>query len=158
MNPRTYLRVLALSLIALISLCAAFSADRSSQPLSPALLAAVGNWQVIDFEGKPGGHVQTYLADGHLFGKVTQSRPGRPPNEPCTKCPGEFRNQPVLGMVIIRNFRPEDDQWVGGTVLDPKSGKIYKGKIWTVSPDKLRMRGFVGFSLFGRTETWIRLP
>jgi uncharacterized protein (DUF2147 family) len=154
---RKCVHILALFLLAPAPLCAAAPAELP-QPLSPALQAAVGNWQVIDDDGKPGGHVQTYLVDGQLFGKVTQSRPGRPPNELCTKCPGELRNQPVVGMVIIRNFHPEGDQWVGGTVLDPKNGKIYHGKIWMLSPDKLRMRGFVGISLFGRTETWTRLP
>ena len=128
-----------------------------SQPVSPALKAAIGDWQVIDDEGKPGGHVETYLVDGRLFGKVTQSRPGRLPNEPCAKCPGELKDKPVLGMVIIRDFRPEGDRWVGGTVLDPKNGKIYKGKIWPVGNDNLRLRGFVGMTLFGRTETWVRL-
>ena len=128
-----------------------------SQPLSPALRAAVGQWQVIDDEGKPGGHVETYLVDGHLFGKVTQSRPGRPPNELCDKCPGELKDKPVLGMVIIRDFRPDGDRWTGGTVLDPKNGKTYKGKIWSIGEDKLRLRGYVGISLLGRSETWVRL-
>jgi uncharacterized protein (DUF2147 family) len=112
----------------------------------------------MDDEGKPGGQVETYLVHGELFGKVTKSRPERPPNEPCDKCPGELKGKPVLGMVIIRAFRPEGDRWVGGTVLDPKNGKVYKGKIWSVGQDKLHMRGFVGISLLGRTQTWTRLP
>jgi uncharacterized protein (DUF2147 family) len=128
-----------------------------SQPLSPTLRAAIGRWQVIDDQGKPGGQVETYLADGRLFGKVTQSRPERPPNEPCNKCPGELKDKPVLGMVIIRDFRPEGDRWVGGTVLDPKDGKIYKGKMWSVGQDKLRLRGYVGIPLLGRSQTWVRL-
>lgn len=128
-----------------------------SQQLSPALRAAIGQWQVIEEGGKPGGHVETYLIDGRLFGKVTQSRPERPPDEPCAKCPGELKDKPVLGMVVIRDFRPEGDRWVGGTVLDPKNGKIYKGKIWTEGDDRLRLRGYVGIALLGRTETWVRL-
>jgi len=129
-----------------------------SQQLSPALRAAIGQWQVIEEDGKPGGHVETYLIEGRLFGKVTQSRPERPPDEPCTKCPGELKDKPVLGMVVIRDFRPEGDRWVGGTVLDPKNGKVYKGKIWTEGDDRLRLRGYVGIALLGRTETWARLP
>ena len=161
---RITIRAFALSMLAMLALCAArpaaFSADQASgsQPLSPALQAAVGRWQVIDDEGKPGGHVETYLREGHLFGKVTKSRPERPPNEPCDKCPGELKDKPVLGMVVIRDFHPEGDRWVGGTVLDPKNGKVYKGKIWSVGQDRLRMRGFVGISLFGRSQTWTRLP
>lgn len=127
------------------------------QQLSPALQAAIGQWQVIEEDGKLGGHVETYLIDGRLFGKITQSRPERPPDEPCAKCPGEFKDKPVLGMVVIRDFRPEGDRWVGGTVLDPKNGKIYKGKIWTEGDDRLRLRGYVGIALLGRTEAWVRL-
>jgi uncharacterized protein (DUF2147 family) len=133
------------------------SAPTNAQQLSPALRAAIGKWQVIDEHGMDGGQVQTYLIDGQLFGKVTKSRPGRPPNEPCTKCAGELRNKPVVGMVIIRDFQPHGDFWSGGTVLDPKTGKIYRGKIWAVGTDTLRMRGFVGISLLGRTETWRRI-
>ena len=135
-----------------------FVAQAQAQPLSPALQAAVGHWQVFDDEGKPGGQVETYLRDGRLFGKVTQSRPERPPDEPCTQCSGDLKDKPVLGMVIIRDFHPEGDLWVGGTVLDPKNGKIYKGKIWPVGKDRLRMRGFVGIPLLGRSQTWVRLP
>ena len=143
----------------LLAICAGTSLPQVfAQQLSPALQAAVGRWQVIDDEGKQGGQVETYLRDGRLFGKITQSRPGRPPDEPCTKCPGDLKNKPVLGMVIIRDFRPQGDRWVGGTVLDPENGKIYKGKIWSVGEDRLRMRGFVGIPLLGRSQTWVRLP
>lgn len=63
-----------------------------------------------------------------------------------------------MGMVVIRNFHPEGDDWVGGTLVDPENGKEYKGKMWAVGNDKLSMRGFVGISLFGRSATWIRIP
>jgi uncharacterized protein (DUF2147 family) len=43
-------------------------------------------------------------------------------------------------------------------VVDPENGKVYKGKVWAVGQDKLNMRGFIGFSLLGRTESWTRLP
>jgi len=143
---------LTLLLIA-FTLCVA-----QSQPPSRELETAVGRWQVIDNDGKPGGQVETYLVDGRLFGKVIKSRPERPPDERCIKCPVELRDRPVLGMVIIREFRPQGDVWAGGTVLDPKNGKVYRGKIWTPAPDRLRLRGFVGISLLGRTETWTRIP
>jgi uncharacterized protein (DUF2147 family) len=61
-------------------------------------------------------------------------------------------------LVIIRNFHPDGEQWVGGSVVDPENGKEYKGKITAVGKDKLNMRGFIGISLLGRTQTWLRLP
>jgi uncharacterized protein (DUF2147 family) len=140
---------------ALLILIAVSSAQAQ---LSPKLQAAVGGWQVVHNDGKPGGQVEIYLVNGKLFGKVTQLVPGRQPGDLCNLCSGELKNQPLIGMVIFRNFSPDGDVWDGGTVVDPENGKIYKGKVWTVGQDKLSMRGFVGFSLLGRTETWTRLP
>jgi uncharacterized protein (DUF2147 family) len=133
-------------------------AATQAQQLSPALQAAVGHWQVINDAGKPGGHVETYLVNGMLFGKVTQPRPGRLPGAVCDKCSGDLKNKPIQGLVLLRNFKPNGTDWTGGTVVDPENGKEYKGKIWTESPDKLNLRGFIGFSLLGRTQTWVRIP
>ncbi|MGD0941257.1 MAG: DUF2147 domain-containing protein [Terracidiphilus sp.] len=129
-----------------------------AQQLSQKLQNAVGHWQVVNSDGTPGGKVDTYLENDKLFGRVTEVRPGRTPHDLCDKCSGEYKNQLILGMVILRNFRPEGDDWVDGTVVDPENGKEYKGKIWAVGNDKLRMRGFVGISLLGRTEGWVRIP
>lgn len=130
----------------------------SAQQLSAKLQNAVGHWQVVNSDGTPGGKVDTYLVDGKLFGKVTEVRPGRTPKDLCDKCSGEYRNQLILGMVIMRDFQTQGDDWVAGTVVDPENGKEYRGKIWSVGKDTLRMRGFIGISLLGRTETWTRLP
>jgi uncharacterized protein (DUF2147 family) len=145
--------VTALALFALISVAAA-----RAQQLSPKLLNAVGHWQIVNSDGTPGGKADTYLANGKLFGRVTEVRPGRNSRDVCDKCSGEYKNKLILGMVIMRNFHPDGDDWVDGTVVDPENGKEYKGKIWAVGQDKLGMRGFIGISLFGRTETWVRLP
>jgi uncharacterized protein (DUF2147 family) len=129
-----------------------------AQQLPPALQSAIGHWQVFNDEGKPGGQVETYLMDGKLFGKVTQLRPGRHPGDICDKCPGELKNKPIQGLIILRNFKANGDIWAGGTVVDPDNGKEYKGKVWIVGKDKLSLRGFVGISLLGRTQTWTRIP
>ncbi|MDR3763002.1 MAG: DUF2147 domain-containing protein [Acidobacteriota bacterium] len=128
-----------------------------AQQLNDKLQKAVGHWQVINNEGKPWGKVDTYLVDGKLYGKVTELRPGRQPNDMCEKCSGELKNKPLMGLVIIRNFHPGGDDWVGGTVIDPENGKEYKGKLWSVGDGKLSMRGYIGISMLGRTENWVRL-
>ena len=148
-----YLIALALALFALVSVAAA-----RAQQLSPKLQSAIGRWQIVNSDGTPGGKAETYLVDGTLFGKVTEVRPGRTPKDLCNKCSGEYKNQPILDMIFMRNFHPDGDDWVDGAVVDPENGKEYKGKIWAVGNDKLGMRGFIGISLFGRTETWVRLP
>jgi len=113
---------------------------------------------VIESNGTLGGQVETYLENGKLFGRVTQVRPGRKNTDVCDKCSGEYKNHLILGLVILRNFQAEGDDWVDGTAVDPENGKEYKGKVWAVGNDTLQMRGFIGISLFGRTETWKRMP
>ena len=143
----------AFALCALLSLSTA-----GAQQLSPKLQNAIGRWQIVNSDGTPGGKAETYLENGRLFGRVTEARPGRTPRDVCDKCSGEYKNQLILGMVIMRNFHPDGDDWVGGTVVDPENGKEYQGKIWTIGKDSLHMRGFIGVSLFGRTEVWTRIP
>ena len=129
-----------------------------AQQLTPKLQDAIGHWQVVNSDGGPGGKVVTYLVNGKLFGRVTEVRPGRTPKDVCDKCSGEYKDKLILGMVNMRNFHSEGDDWVEGTVVDPENGKEYKGKVWAVGKDTLRMRGFIGISLLGRTETWTRIP
>ena len=142
--------VFALALTALLSAAGA-------QQLTPKLQSAVGHWQTYS-DGKPAGTVETYLLDGQLFGRVTQVRPGRTPQDVCDKCSGEYKNHLILDMVILRNFHSDGEDWVGGTAVDPENGKEYKGKIWSEGNDKLHMRGYIGISLLGRTEVWTRIP
>jgi len=143
----------AFALCALLSLSAA-----GAQQLSPKLQNAIGRWQIVNGDGTPGGKAETYLENGRLFGRVTEARPGRTPRDVCDKCSGEYKNQLILGMVFLRNFHPEGDNWVDGTVVDPENGREYKGKLWAVGKDSLHMRGYIGISLLGRTESWVRIP
>ena len=141
--------------VALLGMAIAWNA--AAQQLTPKLQNAIGHWQVMNSDGSPGGKVDTYLVNGKLFGKITELRPGRMPNVVCDKCSGEYKNQLILGMVLMRDFHPDGDDWVDGTVVDPDNGKEYKGKIWAVGNDALKMRGYIGISLLGRTESWVRL-
>ncbi|MGA7244457.1 MAG: DUF2147 domain-containing protein [Terracidiphilus sp.] len=156
MNPPR-LKYFLTSALAFLALAFAVTA-RAQQQLTPKLQNAVGRWQATNNDGTPGGQVETYVENGALFGRVSGVRPGRAPDSVCDRCSGDLKNQRILGMVIIRNFHPEGDDWVGGTVVDPENGKEYKGKIWAIGNDKLGMRGFVGISLIGRTATWTRIP
>jgi len=135
-----------------------FAMSARGQQLSPKLQGAVGRWQVVNNDGSAGGKVETYLENGKLFGRVTELRPGRKLGDVCDKCAGELKGKPILGLVIMRGFHAEGEDWVGGTVVDPENGKEYQGKIWAVGADRLSMRGFIGISLLGRTATWTRLP
>ena len=68
----------------------------------------------------------------------------------------ELRKQTVIGLQIISGFQYKGDgEWKGGTVYDPENGKTYKGKIWLTAEGTLKVRGFIGILLFGRTEEWL---
>ncbi|NII10106.1 DUF2147 domain-containing protein [Oleiagrimonas sp. C23AA] len=119
----------------------------------------VGTWKTIDDDtGKAKALVQITENNGVLSGKVIkvlQSEQG--PNPRCTKCDGERHNQPVEGMTILWGLTRDGDEWTGGKILDPKKGSTYKCKMRLMDGgQKLRVRGFIGFSLLGRTQIWVR--
>jgi uncharacterized protein (DUF2147 family) len=120
----------------------------------------VGTWtQVDDVTGKPKSIIEiTQLPNGTLQGVVKQvifSDQGTHPI--CDKCDGERHNKPVVGMVIMWGVQKDDDVWDGGQILDPHTGKIYKVKLSLLDGgSKLGVRGYIGWSLFGRTQTWFR--
>jgi len=120
--------------------------------------AVVGNWRTIDDEtGKTKSIVQiTESLSGEIQGRVIEIlHSNRGPNPLCDNCPGERAGKPVKGMVILWGMSASgDDQWKGGQIIDPTKGKIYKAKLKLREDGKLEVRGFIGFSLIGRTQVW----
>ena len=94
-----------------------------------------------------------------LVGKIVKSipQPGDPIDPVCGGCDGADKNQPVLGLTILKGLRRDGDMWDGGTVLDPRTGTVYNAEIRLDDGGRLlKLRGYLGFSLFGETVTWIR--
>jgi uncharacterized protein (DUF2147 family) len=122
--------------------------------------APVGHWTTIDDKTqKPKSVVEIYQAkDGSLAGRVTEIlQSDRGPNPVCDKCSGDRKDKPVKGMVILWGIKQDGATWEGGQILDPASGKIYSVKVTPIDGGKkLEVRGFMGFSLLGRTQTWVR--
>ena len=120
----------------------------------------VGSWTTIDDEtGKPKSVEEIYEArDGTLAGRVDEIlQSDRGPNPMCDKCTGANKGKPVKGMVILWGVKQKGNTWEGGKILDPASGKVYSVKVTpTEGGSKLEVRGFMGFSLLGRTQTWVR--
>src|SRR5215471_11024198 len=75
----------------------------------------------------------------------------------CTRCDGELKGRPLIGLHILWDLSKDGDEWSGGKILDPDNGKVYKCYI-ALEHDgkKLKVRGFIGFSLLGRTQHWFR--
>ena len=115
-----------------------------------------GKWKTIDDEtGKAKSIVEIYKkTDGKYYGKVVQLLM-KPENNNCINCKDDRKNKPILGLEIIRGLSKDDDEFDGGTITDPKNGKTYKCTI-SRDGDKLNVRGYIGFSLIGRTQTWMK--
>jgi len=126
---------------------------------APRLPTAAGVWKQVDESGKVGALV-TITQEGDVFvGRLSRLflEPGDDPNPVCENCPGDKHNRPVLGLVFIEGMKQFGLDYNGGTVLDPDTGKTYNAKM-SLCPDgiKLTVRGYLGLSVFGRSQTWTR--
>ena len=113
--------------------------------------------------------IEIYESAGRLFGKIVfLKEPVYPPDDPQSMAgrakvdrnnPDPLkRKQPLLGLQILNSFRQTDERlWEEGFIYDPKNGKTYRCKMTLENADTLFVRGFIGFSLLGRTETWTRV-
>ncbi len=118
----------------------------------------VGTW----LTGSGKGKVQIYKEGSQYFGKIVWLKE---PNDPKSGQPkvdksnpeARKKSHPLLGLVNLSNFRyAGDNVWEDGKVYDPENGKEYSCKM-TLRGDKLDVRGYIGFSLLGRTDTWQRV-
>ena len=120
----------------------------------------VGKWRTIDDKtGKPKSIVEIYeTTTGTLAAKVLEVlQSDKGPHPLCDACKGDRHNKPVEGMVIAWGLKHEGDTWDDGRILDPHNGKEYSAKMTPIEGgQKLEVRGYMGFSLLGRTQVWIR--
>ena len=128
--------------------------------LAFAQTSPVGTWTTIDDKTqKPKSVVEIYEArDGTISGRVNEIlQSERGPNPVCDKCTGANKDKPVKGMVMLWGVKKKGGSWEGGKILDPATGKIYSVKMTPIDGGKkLEVRGFMGFSLLGKTQVWIR--
>jgi uncharacterized protein (DUF2147 family) len=120
--------------------------------------SVLGKWKTIDdVTGKAKSIVEIYEQDGKVFGKVVKIlTPGRE-NAVCDKCEGVNKDKPILGLIILKNLTKDGDEWEDGEILDPNNGKTYSCYITLEDKDKLKVRGYIGFSVIGRTQYWYRV-
>jgi uncharacterized protein (DUF2147 family) len=120
----------------------------------------VGRWKTVDdATGKVKSVVLIWEANGKLYGKIEKLIDPDPqyPDPRCVRCEGEMKDRPIIGLQILWDLHMDGDQWSGGKVLDPDNGSKYKCFVAVEDSGKrLKVRGFIGFSVFGRTQYWVR--
>ncbi len=117
-----------------------------------------GKWKTIDDEtGEEKSIVEIWKAqDGLYYGKIIKLFDETKQNDVCDECDKDDPryNKPIIGMVIIRKMeKVEDNEWDEGDILDPANGKVYECKMWRDGKN-LQVRGYIGWSLIGRSQTW----
>ncbi len=101
--------------------------------------------------------MRIYEQDGKLFGRIEQSFTPGAEHRVCVPCTDERKNQPIIGLLIIRNIKRDGNVYSGGDILDPESGSVYRCKMHVEQDGaRLILRGYIGFSLLGRSQTWQR--
>ncbi len=99
--------------------------------------------------------VLIYKQQEKYYGKITWGSGSSTKDEKNPKT--ELRSRDLVGLVILNNFKFDgDDTWYDGSIYDPREGKTYSCKMTLKDASRLSIRGYVGISLFGRSEVWIK--
>ena len=149
------LKFLTIVLATLMAVLAGAGPLRADEP------SAAGMWAQIDEHDRVGGWFLIFEHDGFYEGAIAKMffKPGEDQNPICSRCKGDLKNAPSLGLTIIKGMQRKDLIYENGTILDPRNGLVYRAKM-TLSPDgqQLTLRGYLGIALFGRSQAWKRLP
>ena len=142
-------KLCSLLLLYLLSLTMAWSQQASNTPL--------GTWMNEEKEAR----FEIFKCGQKLCGRITwlkePLRNGKPKMDDQNPDP-KLRGRPILGMVFLKGFEYKgDNKWDEGTIYDPKSGKTYSCYMKMIGPEKMEVKGYIGISLIGRTQTWSRV-
>lgn len=142
-------------LLLLIFVMSLFNAQMSVAEVSP-----VGLWQTIDDKtNKPRSLIRISQHYGKLSAVIEKGLLETDTGDAvCNQCTDERKGQRIIGMAIAKDLKKNGDHFDGGTILDPENGNIYKCKMQlNAAGDELEVRGYIGFSLLGRSQIWKRI-
>lgn len=119
--------------------------------------AIIGKWYTTD----KGAIVEIYECGSKVCGKITWLKdPNKEDGTPKTdenNPDASKHNNPIIGLNMLKGFEKDGEyQWEDGKIYDPENGKTYDCKM-TLEGNVLKVRGYVGISMFGRTETWSKV-
>ena len=121
------------------------------------LLAGGANGVTGDWVGPTQSVIRVETCGTAVCARIVKLPPHPPATVDLHNPDAALRGRPLCGVEIGTGFREEvPGELTGGQLYDPTSGKTYKGTM-TVEGDKLKLRGYVGVKLFGRSETWTRI-
>ena len=117
-----------------------------------------GLWRTFDDKtGRERGLVRIWEQDGILYGSVAGTVDPAEARRTCDKCRDDRKDRPILRLNIIRGMKRDGDRWAGGQILDPETGETYRCSMRLQGGgSKLVVRGYLGISLLGRSQVWVR--
>ena len=118
-----------------------------------------GVWKTIDdASGKAKSYVTITAENGTFSGTVSKILDPAKQDNVCSECEGERKDQKIAGMTILWGMKQQGNKYDDGKIIDPESGKIYSANMKLLeNGKKLEVRGYIGFSLIGRSQTWERV-
>ncbi len=146
-------------LVALLAPAGATAQASPARAQAHNLNSPVGRWKTIDdHTGQAKSIVAIREWHGELYGTIKKIFNPPVPHPLCIRCSGTFKNKPVLGLQILWGMTKSGNRWSGGYILDPEIGNIYRCTISLQHSGKvLKVHGYIGLPIFGRTEHWLRV-
>lgn len=116
-----------------------------------------GKWKTIDDNtGEARSVIEIYEKGGKVYGKIVAITDPAKRDNVCTNCTGDDKNRPILGLELLKGLEKNGDKYDGGYITDPDNGKRYKCYIELEDVNTLRVRGYIGMAVLGRTQIWER--
>lgn len=117
----------------------------------------LGKWTTIDDNtGEARSVIEIFERGGKVYGKIVAIKDPAKRDNVCEKCTGDDKNRPILGLELLKGLEKNGDKYDGGYITDPDNGKRYKCYIELEDANTLRVRGYIGMAILGRTQIWQR--
>ena len=137
-------------LVFLVGLTSAYAQAETKQ-------AFEGVWvSVDDVLNQRKSEISLYVEGGKLYGQIARLLLEEDKGKQCVACKGDLKNKPIEGLTIIEGLEWDGTAWTGGKILDPANGKQYSCTLTLEDDQTLKVRGYLGISLLGRTQTWYK--